>query len=75
LLLGVVFVGMGVTVLAVVQGKPLDTTPQTGIHDNVSTGAPIVLFLAVVLLLGLYIPPPLESLLRDAAVLLGAKPT
>jgi len=74
LLLGVVFVGMGVTVLAVVQGKPLDTTPQTGYHDHVSTGAPILLFLAVVLLLGLYIPPPLEALLRDAAALLEAKP-
>jgi len=62
LLLGVVFVGMGVTVLTVVQGRPLETTPETGYHDHVSTGAPILLFLAVVLLLGLYIPPPLERL-------------
>ena len=36
-------------------------------RDSVSTGLPIVLFLALVLLLGIYIPAPLESLLRDAA--------
>ena len=30
----------------------------------------ILLFMALVLLLGLYVPPPLESLLREAAALL-----
>ena len=73
-LLGIVFVGMGVTVLAVVQGKPLEGTPETGFHDNVSTGAPILLFLALVLMLGLYIPPPLQALLQEAAALLKDKP-
>jgi hydrogenase-4 component F len=66
LFLTVVFIGMGVTVLTVVQGRPADDTPQTGYHDSLGTCAPIVLFLAIVLLLGLYIPPPLERLLRDA---------
>src|SRR5437667_7653158 len=46
-LLGVVFVGMGATVLAVVQGKPAAQTQANGFHDSVSTGAPIVLFLAL----------------------------
>jgi hydrogenase-4 component F len=73
LLLGVVFVGMGVTVLAVVQGNPLEETPASGFHDSLSTGAPIVLFLALVLLLGVYIPPPLETLLRDAQALLEGR--
>ncbi|HEY2250424.1 MAG TPA: hypothetical protein VGH74_05165, partial [Planctomycetaceae bacterium] len=72
-LLGIVFVGMGVTVLSVVQGKPPETTPETGFHDTISTGLPIVLFLAIVLMLGVYIPPPLESLLRDAARSLEVK--
>jgi hydrogenase-4 component F len=66
-LLGVVFIGMGATVLAVVQGKPSDQQVGNRYHDSVSTGGPILLFMAVVLLLGLYIPAPLEALLRDAA--------
>jgi hydrogenase-4 component F len=70
-LLGIVFVGMGVTVLAVVQGKPPDDAPQTDFHDHVSTGLPILLFLAIVLLLGLYIPSPLGDLLHEAARALG----
>jgi hydrogenase-4 component F len=73
LLLGIVFVGMGATVLAVVQGNPPDTTPANVFHDNVGTGLPIILFMALVLLLGLYIPPPLESLLREAAAFLEGK--
>jgi hydrogenase-4 component F len=71
LLLGVVFIGMGVTVLGVVQGTPDAQVPINGFRDNVSTGAPIVLFMGLVLLLGLYVPPPLETLLRDAAEFLG----
>jgi len=73
LLLGVIFIGMGATVLAVVQGTPVDDTPPNGFQDSFATGAPIVLFLALVLLLGLYVPRPLESLLRDAAALLGGR--
>lgn len=73
LLLGIVFIGMGATVLSVVQGKAPDEQKQTGFHDNVGTGLPILLFMALVLLLGLYIPPPLESLLRDAAAFVEVK--
>ncbi|MHB1562036.1 MAG: proton-conducting transporter transmembrane domain-containing protein [Isosphaeraceae bacterium] len=66
-LLAVVFVGMGATVLSVVQGNSPDGPWTTSFRDSVSTAGPIVLFLALVLVLGLYIPPPLESLLREAA--------
>jgi hydrogenase-4 component F len=72
LLLCVVFIGMGSTVLTVVQGTPAAETPRNAFHDSLSTGAPIVLFMALVVLLGVYIPPPLESLLRQAAALLEA---
>src|SRR5205085_170181 len=49
LLLGVVFVGMGATVLAVVQGDPPEPKAgASGFRDGVSTGAPILLFLALV---------------------------
>jgi hydrogenase-4 component F len=73
LLLGVVFIGMGATVLSVVQGEPAEGTPPNGYRDTFRTGAPIVLFLALVLLLGLYVPAPLASLLHDAADLLGGQ--
>ena len=73
-LLGVVFIGMGSTVLAVVQGDPPQTTTATAIRDSLGTGGPILLFMALVLMLGLYIPPPLESLLREAAAFLEVKP-
>jgi hydrogenase-4 component F len=70
LLLGVIFVGMGATVLAVVQGDPPAGKAKDGFHDSLGTGAPILLFMALVLLLGLYVPPPLDSLLREASAFL-----
>jgi hydrogenase-4 component F len=73
LLLGIVFIGMGATVLAVVQGNAPEQTQPNGFRDSISTGVPILLFMALVLLLGLYVPPPLDSLLREAAALLEGK--
>jgi hydrogenase-4 component F len=73
LLLVIVFIGMGATVLAVVQGNAPEQKQPNGFHDSISTGLPIVLFMALVLLLGLYIPSPLESLLREAAAFLEVK--
>lgn len=69
LLLGIVFIGMGATVLSVVQGTPPEQSETSGYHDRASTVAPILMCMLLVLCLGLYIPPPLESLLREAAVL------
>jgi hydrogenase-4 component F len=74
LLLLIVFVGMGATVLSVVQGRPPENLQDNGIRDSVSTCAPVLLFMALVLLLGLYVPPPLESLLREAAAFLEVQP-
>jgi hydrogenase-4 component F len=72
--LTIVFMGMGSTVLAVVQGEPPETPGPNGFHDTFGTCAPVLLFMALVLLMGLYIPPPLETLLRNAAAFLEAKP-
>lgn len=66
-LLAIVFIGMGATVLSVVQGEAPPESERRGIRDSFGTCAPIVVFMALVLLLGLYIPPPLETLLRNAA--------
>jgi hydrogenase-4 component F len=73
LLLGIVFIGMGATVLSIVLGNPPDAKQENGFHDNISTGLPILLFMSLVLMLGLFIPPPLESLLREAAAFLEVK--
>jgi hypothetical protein len=54
----------------VVQGEPARPAAPGDFHDNFSTSAPILLFMALVLLLGVYVPPPLEALLHEAAALL-----
>ncbi|MBI2804680.1 MAG: hydrogenase [Planctomycetes bacterium] len=68
-LLGIVFIGMGATVLQVVQGNAPDHVPKD-LNDTFATCAPVLLCMGLVLLLGLYIPPPLELLLREAAAFL-----
>jgi hydrogenase-4 component F len=74
LLLAIVFIGMGATVLAVVQGTPPEQKSPTGFRDGFRTGGPILLCMALVLLLGVYVPPPLQRLLDDAATFLKGKP-
>jgi hydrogenase-4 component F len=70
LLLCIVFIGMGATVLAVVQGNPPPPGEANAYRDSIGTTGPILLFMALVLLLGLYIPPPLELLLNEAKAFL-----
>lgn len=72
-LLCIVFIGMGATVMNVVQGNPPDDLRPNRFKDSLATGGPIVLFMAIVLLLGIYIPAPLETLLREAAATLEVK--
>jgi hydrogenase-4 component F len=67
LLLLTVFMGMGATVLAVVQGVPPVTKTSSPFRDSAGTVLPIVLLMALVLGLGVYLPPPLLQLLIDAA--------
>jgi hydrogenase-4 component F len=66
-LLFVVFVGMGGTVLAVVQGQPREDLPETTFRDGPGTvGPPLVLLIAVIVL-GVWVPPPLDRALQEAA--------
>jgi hydrogenase-4 component F len=69
-LLAVVFVGMGTTVLAVVQGEPPTKALNTPYRDSLGMTLPILLLMGLVLLLGLYLPAPLEALLQQAAQVL-----
>jgi hydrogenase-4 component F len=74
LMLIVVFIGMGSTVLAVVQGEPPEEGAERRFGDTALTVAPIIVLLALVLMLGVYIPGPLDALLHDAAALVEVQP-
>jgi hydrogenase-4 component F len=73
-LLVLVFVGMGSTVLAVVQGAPPERTGATPYRDGWLGVAPIAVLLALVLALGLWIPAPILALLRAAAAAVEGAP-
>jgi hydrogenase-4 component F len=74
LFLLVVFIGMGKTVLKVVQGRaPIDEIAEP-YRDGFLTIAPVLALMAIVLLLGLYIPEPIDALVKDAVSYLEARP-
>jgi hydrogenase-4 component F len=70
----VIFVGMSSTVFAVVQGEPDGETSKNGYKDNFFTLAPIVVFMGLVVLLGVYLPSPLSQALTRAASFIEMKP-
>lgn len=69
--LSVIFVGMGATVLKVVQGDPAGApeVPNTG--DTWLTAGPPLLLLGLVLLLGLFLPRELKLVFDAAAARVG----
>src|SRR6185503_18632962 len=71
LMLVIVFLGMGSTVVGVVQGEPSERATSRAGTDTFLTIAPIVVFVGMVLMLGVYLPPPLHALLSEAAAWLG----
>jgi hydrogenase-4 component F len=70
-MLVVVFIGMGATVTAIVQGNPTSGGDERA-RDTLATVGPSVALLAMVLVLGVYVPGPVDSLLREAAASLAA---
>jgi hydrogenase-4 component F len=72
--LAVAFIGMGSTVLPVVLGRPPESATARGFREDFLIVMPFLVSLGLVLLLGLYIPPPVDSLLREAAAFLEVKP-
>ncbi|MGC4069542.1 MAG: hypothetical protein QM784_33785 [Polyangiaceae bacterium] len=65
---------MGSTVLSVVQGEASPITYGGPIaNERWLTYLPGIVLLAIVLLLGVYLPAPFERLLREAAALLEAR--
>jgi len=73
-LLAIVFVGMGATVLRVVQGTPSAKAASTTYRDRPQLVIPIVIFLILSLSLGFVIPPPLKTALTNAVAYLEATP-
>ncbi len=73
-LLLIIFFGFGSTVVSMVFGKPSAAADNTDFHDTVGTSWPIVAFGLLVLLLGVYMPPPLLAMLNDAVAYLQANP-
>jgi hydrogenase-4 component F len=70
----VVFIGMGQTVLLVVQGRPPSSVRPTSYRDGLLTSGPILVLLGLVLCLGVFIPASLSGLLWDAARFLETTP-
>jgi hydrogenase-4 component F len=70
LFLAAIFVGMGATVLKVVQGDPPGAAAsRPGPGDSLLTAGPPLLLMAAVLGLGLFLPRGLEEAFRAAAAL------
>lgn len=74
LLLLVVFIGMGSTVLQVVQGRTSAIANITPYREGLLTTMPVFLLMALVLTLGLYLPSPLIDLINDAVRFLKVRP-
>jgi hydrogenase-4 component F len=71
-MLAVIFIGMGSSVLAIVQGTPPDDPEGRSFRESALKTAPIAVSFALVLMMGTWIPRPLSGLLAAAARLLGA---
>jgi hydrogenase-4 component F len=74
LLLAVVFIGMGGTVLMATQGEVPPGTPHSEYRDNAMMAGPPLLMMLLVLILGVYLPEPLRTVLEQAAALLEVSP-
>lgn len=71
LFLAMIFIGMASTVIPVVLGKLPKDMEKTPYRDTIHTVLPPLFLMGVVLMLGLWIPAPLQDLLHEAAGLLG----
>lgn len=66
----IIFIGMGATVLSVVQGTP-NPEHDTGFRDGFWKTAPLFVALLLVLMMGIWIPQPLYTFVEAAAKTLG----
>ncbi len=74
LFLVIVFIGMALTVLPMVMGAPPADIEPTDYRDRLLTVGPPFLMMTVILVLGIWPPAFLVTLLRDGAAMLGVQP-
>ena len=72
LMLTVTFVAVGRSLFPMIWGEPRGT--PDGQRETALTLAPGFFFLGVLMLLGVYLPPPLERLFQQVAISLGGTP-
>jgi hydrogenase-4 component F len=73
-LLGLIFIGMSSTVLPMVQGVPSPKRARTAYRDTVGTTTPLIGALVLALVLGCWLPRPMDRLLTKAADLVEGRP-
>lgn len=76
LFLVIVFIGMGATMLATVQGAPASakTDSEARHRETLLSTLPPIMLTALVLLLGVFIPGPLRAILNESMLFLGVAP-
>jgi hydrogenase-4 component F len=74
LFLTIVFIGMALTVLPLVMGDPPPDLELTDYRDRLLTVGPPLAMMMVILLLGIWPPESLLTLLREGAALLEVRP-
>ena len=67
----VVFMGMGVTVLGVVQGEVSAAGKQTAFRESPLSVLPLLVLVAISVVMGLAIPPAVHDMVLDAAEYVG----
>jgi len=70
----IVFIGMALTVLPMVMGAPPADIEPTDYRDRLLTVGPPFFMIGVILLLGIWPPAFLVTLLKDGAAMLGGLP-
>jgi len=70
LFLLVIFIGMGSTVLAVVQGVPPEDAEGRSFRESAFKTVPIIASLALVVMMGVWIPAPVYAFVQRAARML-----
>jgi len=72
--LGIIFIGMALTVLPMVMGEVPADSEVTSYRDTFWTVGPPLCLLLLIFMLGVWIPAPLMTILHDGAALLEVYP-
>ena len=73
LFLAIIFLGMASTVLPVVMGKTSPSVAKSRYRDRLLTVAPPLFLMAIILMLGVWLPAPLRELLQQSSQLLEVR--